>query len=124
MKIVKELEELLDLYGEQLYLIPEEFLADRLVWDKSYIDDINSLDDEKLDKPTDKARLIEILQDFKFMESEGGPDQGTEAESIYYFPNVDTYIRFSGSYYSYDGYDYSHMQEVKPKKVEVIKYFP
>jgi hypothetical protein len=120
---MKKLEELLDLYGENIDLTPGDFLQDELTWDKSIKKYIEELDDKDLDLPTDKEDLINILENFEFKESEGGPEMGLAASAVYYFPNIDKYIMFYGDYYSYDGYTYEGMKEVKPKDVVITKYF-
>ena len=125
MTIKQELERLLNLYGDEINLTGRTFLSDRLHWDEKYdrkaIEDLN---DEDLDQLTDKIRLLEILEGYQYKECEGGPEKGVAASAIYYFPKVDTYIKFNGDYYSYDGYTYESMHMVTPKDVLVTKYFP
>jgi len=63
-----------------------------------------------------KLGKIEMIEHF------GGEGKGDDYYTVYYFEDHDIYISFDGWYASHHGSEYNDMSEVRPKKVETIKW--
>lgn len=62
--------------------------------------------------------------DKTLVEDVGGEDMGSEYYAVWEFKASDRtfYLRFNGSYYSYDGATYEEFYEVTPEEVTIIQY--
>lgn len=82
---------------------------------------INFIDEFYTDKPIESP-----AGKVKLVASEGGYDEGSNVVRVYHFTDHDIYLKLTGSYTSYEGYEFydewNSFTEVKPKKVEVIIY--
>jgi hypothetical protein len=65
-----------------------------------------------------------INASFKIVDSYGGEDQGIEYWKVYKFTRDQEtcYIKFDGSYVSYDGSTFDRFYEVEPREVKVTVY--
>lgn len=79
-----------------------------------------------------KKQLDDFLKEhniphFECVEEVGGEGQGEHWHIVYYFREIDIYIKITGYYQSYDGvsidssYDYS-CREVRPKDKIIVVY--
>ena len=66
---------------------------------------------------------LKLLGEFQAVDSHGGSGRGDEYWRVYYFKDHDIYIEFFGWYNSYSGAEFESMYQVRPKTVELIKYF-
>lgn len=68
-----------------------------------------------------EAKQIKVVN----VDSYGGEGEGEAYWSVYKFSRgtEDVYVKFDGSYQSYDGSTYDEWFFVKPKEVVVTKYF-
>ncbi len=77
------------------------------------------------------SEKLKSLGEFQAVDSHGGSGQGDrlglgqgdEYWRVYYFKDHDIYIEFFGWYNSYSGVEFESMYQVRPKTVELIKYF-
>lgn len=56
------------------------------------------------------------------VDSYGGEGEGDDYYSVYRFFEHDVFIKFQGWYQSFNGSEYDHMLEVRPKEVTITKY--
>ena len=68
-----------------------------------------------------EGKTITVVQ----VDSYGGEDQGEKYWKIYKFScnGTDVFVKFDGSYYSYDGSTFERWFFVEPRIVEVTQYF-
>lgn len=72
-----------------------------------------------------KKELQENSIELKYEDNKGGEGQGENYWSVYSFTKGEEklYVKFYGSYYSYDGSDYDAWFFVEPKQVIVTEFF-
>jgi len=63
--------------------------------------------------------------EYTHVDNHGGEGEGEDYWSVYQFTHgtETVYVKFSGSYQSYDGSDYDEWFFVVPKTVEVVQFF-
>jgi hypothetical protein len=63
--------------------------------------------------------------DYEHVDNHGGEGKGEDYWSVHKFTHgtESVYVKFSGSYQSYDGSDYDEWFFVVPKTVEVVQFF-
>lgn len=90
-------------------------------------------DTPEINKWTDDGSETEVFVntakglniDYEHVDNHGGEGEGEDYWSVYKFNHgtENVYVKFSGSYQSYDGSDYDEWFFVVPKTVEVVQFF-
>lgn len=90
-------------------------------------------DTPEINKWTDEGSETEVFVNtvkglninYELVDNHGGEGEGEDYWSVYNFTHgtESVYVKFNGSYQSYDGSDYDEWFFVDPKAVEVMHFF-